>query len=162
MLGQRLCFFVRGYRPLTINFASHSSCTNSHKQDSNSFVYNSDSYLRSTDLDCNSDQTRSIKQQLQPLSSSCLQQLATPAARSRQSSLSAFSSFALSFLIRDCLCSRSWEMRSIVARGVNFGMAVAYMISAEQCATETVASMDISYSGICLDSPYFLRFAAPS
>ena len=54
---------------------------------------NSDSYLRSTDLDCNSDQTRSINQLLQPLSSSCLQQLATPAARSRFSSLSAFSSF---------------------------------------------------------------------
>ena len=34
-------------------------------------------------------------------------------------------------------------MRSIVARGVNFGMAVAYMISAEQRAIETVASIDI-------------------
>ena len=52
-------------------------------------------------------------------------------------------------------------MRSIVARGVNFGMAVAYMISAEQRALETVASVDISHSGICLNTPYFLRFAAP-
>ena len=53
-------------------------------------------------------------------------------------------------------------MRSIVARGVNFGMAVAYMISAEQRAIETVASMDISHSDICLNTPYFLRSAAPS
>ena len=53
-------------------------------------------------------------------------------------------------------------MWSIVARGVNFGMAVAYMISAEQRAIETVASVDISHSGICLNTPYFLRSAAPS
>ena len=37
---------------------------------------NSDSYLRSTNLDCNIDQTRSIKQLLQPLSSSRSLQLA--------------------------------------------------------------------------------------
>ena len=58
-------------------------------------------------------------------------------------------------------------MRSIVARGVNFGMAVAYMISAEQRAIslETVAklSMNISWhSGICLNTSYFLRPSAPS
>ena len=35
-------------------------------------------------------------------------------------------------------------MRSIVARGVNFGVAVAYMISAEQRAIETVGSTCIS------------------
>ena len=32
-------------------------------------------------------------------------------------------------------------MRSIVARGVNFGMAVSYMISAEQRAIETIAKI---------------------
>ena len=42
-------------------------------------------------------------------------------------------------------------MRSIKARGVNFGMSVAYMISAEQRAIETVASVDISHSNIKLD-----------
>ena len=52
-------------------------------------------------------------------------------------------------------------MRSIVARGVNFGMAVAYMISAEQRAIETVASMDIPHLDICLNTPDLLRFAAP-
>ena len=41
-------------------------------------------------------------------------------------------------------------MRSIVARGVKFGVAVAYMISAEHRAIETVASIDISHSDICL------------
>ena len=41
-------------------------------------------------------------------------------------------------------------------------MAVAYMISAEQCAIETVASMDISHSDICLNTPYFLLFVAPT
>ena len=50
------------------------------------------------------------------------------------------------------------EMRSIVARGVNFGMAVAYTISAKQRAIETVASMDISHSDICLNTPDLLRF----
>ena len=60
------------------------------------------------------------------------------------------------------MCSRSWEMRGIVARGVNFGMSVACMISAEQRAIETVASVDISHSGICLNTPYLLRSAAPS
>ena len=44
-------------------------------------------------------------------------------------------------------------MRSIVARGVNFGMEVVYMISAEQRAIETVASVDISHSDICLNTP---------
>ena len=60
-------------------------------------------------------------------------------------------------------------MWSIVAREVNFGMAVAYMISAEQRAIETVASMnieycvrDISHSDICLNAPYFLRSSATS
>ena len=51
-------------------------------------------------------------------------------------------------------------MWSIVARRVNFGMAVAYMISAEQRAIETVASMDTSHSDICLNTPDLLRFAA--
>ena len=51
-------------------------------------------------------------------------------------------------------------MRSIVARGVNFGMLVAYMVSAEQRTIETVASMDISHSDICLNTPYFLRCEA--
>ena len=37
-------------------------------------------------------------------------------------------------------------MRSIVARGVNFAMVVAYMISAEQRAMETVPSVDIPHS----------------
>ena len=46
-------------------------------------------------------------------------------------------------------------------------MAVAYigynvMISVEQRAIETVASMDMSHSDICLNTPYSLRFAAPS
>ena len=40
-------------------------------------------------------------------------------------------------------------------------MVVAYMISAEQRAIETVASMDIPHSDICLNTPHFLRFAAP-
>ena len=50
----------------------------------------------------------------------------------------------------------------IVAREVDFGMVVAYMISAEQRAMETVASIDISHSDVCLNTPYFLRFATPS
>ena len=37
----------------------------------------------------------------------------------------------------------SFKMRSAVAREVKFGKAVAYMISAEQRAIETVASMTI-------------------
>ena len=53
-------------------------------------------------------------------------------------------------------------MRSVVARGVNFGVAVAYMISAGQRAIETVASVDISHSDICLNTPYFLRSSTPS
>ena len=40
-------------------------------------------------------------------------------------------------------------------------MAVAYMISAEQRAIETVAGMGIPHSDICLNTPHFLRFAAP-
>ena len=51
-------------------------------------------------------------------------------------------------------------MWSIVARRVNFGMAVAYMISVEQRAIETVASTDTSHSGICLNTPDLLRFVA--
>ena len=46
-------------------------------------------------------------------------------------------------------------MRSIVARGVNFGMTVAYMLSFEQRAIKTVASVDISHSNICMNTPYF-------
>ena len=46
-------------------------------------------------------------------------------------------------------------MRSIVAREVNFGMVVVYMISAEQRAIKTVASVDIPHSDICLNTPYF-------
>ena len=38
-------------------------------------------------------------------------------------------------------------------------MAVAYTISAEQRALETVASVDTSHSDICLNTPYLLRFA---
>ena len=53
-------------------------------------------------------------------------------------------------------------MRSIVAREVNFGMGDAYMISAEQRSIETVASMDIPHSDICLNAPYFLRSSAQS
>ena len=41
-------------------------------------------------------------------------------------------------------------------------MVVAYMISAEQRAIETVASVDISHSNICLNTTDFLRSAAPS
>ena len=54
-------------------------------------------------------------------------------------------------------------MWSIVAREVNFGMAVAFMISAEQRAIETVVSADTSHSDICLNTrtPDLLRFAAP-
>ena len=48
-------------------------------------------------------------------------------------------------------------MWSVVAREVIFGMAVAYMISAEQRAIETVDGMNISHSDICLNAPYFLR-----
>ena len=61
------------------------------------------------------------------------------------------------------MCSRicSCKMLSIVAREVNFRMAVAFMISAEQRTVETVVSMDISHSDICLNTPYMLRFAAP-
>ena len=42
-------------------------------------------------------------------------------------------------------------MWSIVAREVNFGMAVAFMISTEQraIAIETVVCADISHSDIC-------------
>ena len=40
-------------------------------------------------------------------------------------------------------------------------MIIAYMISAGQCAIEIVASMDIPHSDICLNTPNFLRFAAP-
>ena len=47
-------------------------------------------------------------------------------------------------------------MRGIVARGVNFDMAVAYMISAEQRAIGPVTSVDIPHSGVCLNTPYFL------
>ena len=43
-------------------------------------------------------------------------------------------------------------MWSIVAREVNFGMAVAYVISAEQRDIETVVSMDILNSDICSDT----------
>ena len=52
-------------------------------------------------------------------------------------------------------------MWSIVAREVNFGMAVALMISAGQRAIETVVSADMSHSDICLNTPALLRFAAP-
>ena len=54
-------------------------------------------------------------------------------------------------------------MWSIVAREVNFGMAVAFMISVEQRAIGTVVSEDTShsYSDICLNTPDLLRFAAP-
>jgi hypothetical protein len=47
-----------------------------------------------------------------------------------------------------------------VAREVNFGMAVAFMISVEQRAIETVVSAEISHSDICLNTPDLLRFAA--
>ena len=51
-------------------------------------------------------------------------------------------------------------MWSIVAREVNFGVAVsclaAYMISAEQRAIETVVSADVSHSDICLNAPALL------
>ena len=52
-------------------------------------------------------------------------------------------------------------MRSIVARAVNFGMAIAYRVSDEQRAIETVASVDIAHSDICLSTPPCLRSAAP-
>ena len=48
-------------------------------------------------------------------------------------------------------------MWSIVAREVNFGMAVAFMISIE---TVVKLSADISHSDICLNTPDLLRFAA--
>ena len=51
-------------------------------------------------------------------------------------------------------------MRSVVARGVNFGMAVAYTISTEQSAIETVASVDIPHSDICLNTPYFVTLCS--
>ena len=53
-------------------------------------------------------------------------------------------------------------MWSVVAREVDFGMAVAYIISAEQRAIETVANMNISHSDICFNAPCFLRSSAPS
>ena len=59
------------------------------------------------------------------------------------------------------MCSRSCKMWSIVAREVNFGMAVACMISTEQRATEPAVSMDVSHSDICLNTPDLMRFAAP-
>jgi hypothetical protein len=47
-------------------------------------------------------------------------------------------------------------MQSVVTRGVNFGMTAAYTISAsEQSAIETVASVDIPHSNICMNTPYF-------
>ena len=39
-------------------------------------------------------------------------------------------------------------------------MSVAYMISVEQRAIETVASVDISHSVICLNTPYFSAFVS--
>ena len=47
--------------------------------------------------------------------------------------------------------SRSCKMWSIVAREVNFGMVVAFMILAEQRAIETVVSADMSHSGYLLE-----------
>ena len=52
-------------------------------------------------------------------------------------------------------------MWSVVAREVNSGMAVAFTISAEQRAIETVVSADISHSDICLNTSDLLRFVAP-
>ena len=43
-----------------------------------------------------------------------------------------------------------------------FGMAVAYMVSAEQRTVEPVANVVISHSDICLNTPYFLRSTTPS
>ena len=48
-------------------------------------------------------------------------------------------------------------MWSVVARDAIFGMEVASMISAEQRAIETVASINVSHSDICLNAPYLLR-----
>ena len=84
MLAQRLCLRTRIQDQLqstSLHTAAVQIDTNRIRIPLSVASYdNSDSYLRSMDLDCNSDQTRSIKQLLQPLSSSCLQQLATPAA----------------------------------------------------------------------------------
>ena len=58
-------------------------------------------------------------------------------------------------------------MWSVVAREVNFGMAVAFMILAEQRAiiiktvVMTVVRADISHSDICLNTLDWLRVAAP-
>ena len=57
-----------------------------------------------------------------------------------------------------CVSCKMW---SIVAREVNFGMAVAFMFSSEQCIIETVVSTDISHSDICLNTTDMLRFEAP-
>ena len=46
-------------------------------------------------------------------------------------------------------------MRSIVARGENFGMVVAYMILAEQRTIETVDSVEVPHSNVCLSTPFF-------
>ena len=50
----------------------------------------------------------------------------------------------------------------IAAKEVIFDVAVASMVSAEQRAIETVGSIGLPPSDICLNTPYFLRFAAPS
>ena len=62
-----------------------------------------------------------------------------------------------------CTSSRGCKMWSVVAREVNFGMKVAFTISAEQRGIETVVCADISHSDICLNTshaPDLLRFAA--
>ena len=41
-------------------------------------------------------------------------------------------------------------------------LSVASMVSAEQRAIETVGSIGLPPSDICLNTPYFLRSAAPS
>ena len=49
--------------------------------------------------------------------------------------------------------------RTIVAREVRIGMAVAYTTSVEQRAIETVASIYIPHSDICLNAPEFTFFS---
>lgn len=94
MLAQ-LLHIVRGRVHSAVNYTSHSSCIQIDKTELICSGYASITVTRiniSTDLDHDKDLTSPHQHLLQPHSSSCLQQLATSAARFHYSSLSAHSS----------------------------------------------------------------------
>ena len=94
MLAQ-LLHIVRGRVHSAVNYTSHSSCIQIDKTELICSGYASITVTRiniSTDLDHDKDLTSPHQHLLQPHSSSCLQQLATTAARFHYSSLSAHSS----------------------------------------------------------------------